>query len=111
MSSVTLIILLVIANLIMFNSGKLLKNNNMTFLVYSLSIAYRIYLPDDTDEVLFVPNEKKINIDDEELLYLMNLKQTLEKNNCMKTCNIQPPITIAEPSRRDTKFLRFGRKR
>jgi hypothetical protein len=74
----------------------------MTCLVYSLSLAYRIYSSDDADEVLFIPYERYI--------YLINLEQTLEKNNCLKSCNIQSTLMIAEPSRRDTHFLRFGRK-
>jgi hypothetical protein len=55
---------------------------------------------------LFHPSEDDINNNEEAFYLVSNFKRALEKNNY----NLQSPLIKTRPSRRDTYFLRFGRK-
>lgn len=59
---------------------------------------------------LFYPYKDDIN-HNEEVFYVGNFKPQLEKKNGFIPYDLQSPLIKSQLSRRDTQFLRFGRKR
>lgn len=109
MSSDTRLICLVILNLLMLNSGRL-KFISIVILFLIFYLAYRIHSFHDPRQILILPYEDII-INDKEIFDIINSKPTLDNYDCLISCDLQTSLIINQPVRRDTKFLRFGRKR
>jgi hypothetical protein len=92
----------------MLTFGRILLYKSISFLI--LLLAYPVNPLDDPGQSLFFPNKDNVN-NDEELFDLINKKQTSEKKNCFISCDLRSLLFTGQPSRRDTHFLRFGRKR
>lgn len=95
MSSMNFVILLLLINLVMFNSGRLRYFSYFSFGLFD-DLAYRLnqhYYEDEYDS-------PSVNED------------LADRKDCFPFCLMQSPLPpIEQPSRRDTYFLRFGRKR
>lgn len=90
----TFLILLLLTNLVMFNCGR--WEISRISLLFFHGLAYRLHQNYDEDEY-----------------DLPLLKEDFaDQNDCFPLCLVQSPLPlIQQPSRRDTYFLRFGRKR
>ena len=102
MPSMTFLILLLFVNPIMFNSGRC-ENFAARISLRWLSavLAYRInqYHAEDDDEDDFLPLLRSPPLLDEQF------------DDCFPFCLISHHHQQQQPVRRDTYFLRFGRKR